>query len=291
MIIPHNVIRQQVIELYQAGGLPKGDSTGWKSLDKLYTVGMHQFTMVTGLPNSGKSEWLDALMVNLARQGDWRFFIFSPENLPMAHHHSKFIEKYIGKPFNPGPNERIEPDEIHEAEDWMETKFHFCRPEVAEMETILVEAISSVVSLGKQWKTGVVIDPWNWLEHRRPAWMSETEYVSDCLTRVIERVREYNVHLWLVAHPAKMQRNKDGNYSRPTPRDISGSAHFWNKSDNCITVWRDLDTGSQEVRIYIDKVRWKHMGHIGDTTLLYDRITGRYAERASIANYYNKDDE
>lgn len=287
MIIPHSQIRAQTRALYDAGGLPPGQKTGWPSVDKLYTVGMNQFTTITGTPSSGKSEWLDALMVNLACAEEWRFFIFSPENHPLAMHHAKIIEKYMGKPFNPGITPRLEPDEFEEAEDWMERKFYFCKPERPEMETILVEAINRIISPSVQWKTGVVIDPWNYLEHHRPSHQTETEYVSDCLSRVIDRVREYPVHLWLVAHPAKQTPRKDGSYAVPTPRDISGSAHFWNKSDNCITVWRSKEEHDREVQIHVQKIRFKHLGHMGIAKLNYDLVTGRYSEQPSSATYYD----
>ena len=286
-IIQHNLIRTNVEALYESGGLPPGCSTGWPSVDKLYTVGMRQWTLVTGNPHSGKSEWLDALMVNLAKSGDWRFFIYSPENQPLSAHHAKILEKYTGKPFDKGPTPRMEKDELSDAEDWMEGKFHFCKPERPEMESILAEGIDRVCSTGERWKTGVVIDPWNFLEHHRPAHFSETEYVSDCLSRVIERVREHYVHLWLVAHPAKQTKNRLGSYDVPTPRDIAGSAHFWSKADNCITVHRDQQEQSKEVDIHVQKVRWKHIGHIGTAQLDYDRVTGRYREQLRVANYYD----
>jgi twinkle protein len=68
-------------------------------------------------------------MVNLAKQGGWHFVIYSPENWPLALHHSKIIEKYIGRPFNPGPTQRVSEDELDEAEEWMAGKFHFAKPE------------------------------------------------------------------------------------------------------------------------------------------------------------------
>lgn len=278
MIIPHDLIRAQVEALYDAGGLPRGQSTGWPSLDPFYTVGMNQWTLITGTPNSGKSEWLDALMVNLALAGKWKFWIYSPENQPLELHHAKIIEKYIGRPFDPGPTPRLSPDELRKAEDWMAGKFIFCKPDHPDIESILVEGIKEVSSIGTTWKTGIILDPWNYLEHRRPANMSETEYVSETLSRVIEHVREHFVHLWLVAHPAKQQKERDGTYAVPGPRDISGSAHFWNKSDNCISVWRNQIASSKEVDIHVQKVRFKHIGRIGTATLVYDRVTGRYHE-------------
>src|SRR6185312_16834950 len=47
-------------------GWEKGVSTGWDEVDQLYTVRPGEFTVITGMPNSGKSNWLDALLVNLA---------------------------------------------------------------------------------------------------------------------------------------------------------------------------------------------------------------------------------
>jgi twinkle protein len=289
VISPHDVIRTSVRELYESGGFPRGSSTGWPSVDQLYTVGLGQWTVITGTPNSGKSEWLDALLVNLAKREQWKFFIYSPENWPLALHHAKILEKYTGKPFNPGPSERMDPEELERGEDWMADKFVFCKPNEPDIVAIIEEAAGSPAkSFANRWKTGVVVDPWNQLEHHRyrTAHQTMTEYVSETLSMVIERVRDYNIHLWLVAHPAKMRKDKDGKYPIPTPHDIADSAHFWNKADNCITVWRDQVEGSREVDIHVQKVRWKHIGRIGATRLIYDRLTGQYREKPpSVADY------
>jgi twinkle protein len=34
-----------------------------------------EVTLVTGVPNSGKSEWLDALLVNLGKLHGWKFAV------------------------------------------------------------------------------------------------------------------------------------------------------------------------------------------------------------------------
>lgn len=276
-IINFDAIAEHVRKVYSDGGMPRGDSTGWPTVDNLYTVPLGQWTLITGTPGSGKSEFLDALMVNLAKQGAWHFVIFSPENWPLALHHAKIIEKYIGKPFNPGVTPRLTEEELEEAQFWMAGKFHFAKPEKPDIVSLLNEA-NPFANMSSR-KCGVVLDPWNHLEHHRPQGLSETEYVSQTLSEVIRWVRERNCHLWLVAHPSKMQKNKDGKLPIPTPHDVSGSAHFWNKADNCITVSRDQsDYQNPEVQIHVQKVRFKHIGHIGVTRLHYDRVTGRYSE-------------
>jgi len=104
--------------LYSFGATP-GDSTGWKSLDELYTIKPGQVTVVTGWPGSGKSEWLDCLLVNLAKF-EWRIACYSPENWPVAEHVSKVIEKWIGKPFSVGPTDRMGYDEVLAATEAIE---------------------------------------------------------------------------------------------------------------------------------------------------------------------------
>lgn len=289
MIVHHDQISAAVQELYRAGGLPKGTPVGWPSVDKLYTVGLAQWTLVTGQPHSGKSEWLDAVMVNLAKQEDWVFVIYSPENWPLSLHHSKIIEKYVGKPFGPGPTPRLDEEELEDAEHWMKGKFLFAKPEHPSIFAILEEAASVLTFRAK---LGIVIDPWNQLDHYRPVGLSETEYISQTLTECIRFVRDANCHLWLVAHPAKMFKDKNGKLPVPTPNDVSGSSHWWAKSDNCICVWREQgEDASPEVQIHVQKVRFKHMGRQGMATLNYDKTTGRYHEilrSVGIADYYTK---
>jgi twinkle protein len=105
--------------------------------------------------------------------------------------------------------------------------------------------------------------------------MTETEYVSQILGRVKRFAQSHNVHIWFVAHPAKMAR-ENGKIPKPTLYDISGSAHWANKADIGFIVHRDFDTNQTEV--HVQKVRHKRIGRPGKVTLEYDRITGRYSE-------------
>lgn len=282
---PPGSFRRRVADLWEQG-LPPGSKTGWLGVDKHYTVAPGQFTVITGWPGSGKSEWLDALLMNLARQG-WRFCLFSPENYPPEIHVSKLLEKFVGKPFGTGPTERMTQDEVTEAMTEINDWFSFIVPSATTEQTnftieqILEAAESQFRSTrlwhGKENPIGLVIDPWNELEHLRPQHMSETEYVSATLSAVRSWARLHRVHVWIVAHPQKLRRDDTGKLPVPRPDAISGSIHWWNKADNAITVWRTMDDiPNQDVSIYVWKVRFKHIGRPGEIHLSYDRITGRY---------------
>lgn len=285
------------MRLYRTGGLPRGDPTGWPSVDELYSVLPAQWTVVTGIPQSGKSEWLDALLVNLAEKSGWQFVIYSPENFPVETHVVKLLEKRVRKPFNPGPNERMTAEEASREQSWIYDHFTFLDPEACDPESLLELARDmawrdkdgNTASWGT--KLGIVLDPWNTLDHQRRG-LSETDYISVVLTRVTKLVRETKAHVWLVVHPAKIQKDRTtGKRPVPTPYDISGSAHWYNKADNVITVHRDQLDGGQEVEIHVQKIRFKHVGHLGMATLRYDKVTGRYFEGPRIYDHISRQNE
>lgn len=267
------------LESLWESGLPSGYKTGWPSVDKHYTVAPGQMTILTGWPGSGKSEWLDALLVNLARQG-WKLAMFSPENQPIELHASKLVEKISGKPFGDGPTERIGKDELLALAVKLARAFAF----IAVPSGDCVDA-KAVIAAAEKWfaanpakEHGLVIDPWNELEHWRPQNLSETEYISQTLSFIRNWARESGVHVWIVAHPAKARR-EEGKLPVPRPDMISGSQHWWNKADCAVTIWRDMeDVTRNEIEVHIQKVRFKHIGRPGLVPLTYDRVTGRYFE-------------
>jgi hypothetical protein len=77
---------------------------------------------------------------------------------------------------------------------------------------------------------GQVMDPWNELEHWRPAGLSETEYVSQTLSYVRNWARTHGVHVFIVAHP-RNEKRVDGKLPIAKLDMISGSQHWWNKAD------------------------------------------------------------
>ena len=256
-------------------GFERGLSTGWKAVDKHYTVRTGEWTLITGMPGHGKSNFLDALMVNLAREHQWRFCICSPENQPVERHMAGLIEKKSGKSIQIKHQHRISEDSYKDSKKWLNHYFSFVMPEAPTVKEVLRLMRVQVKRRGVQ---GIVIDPWNEIEHSKPAGVSETEYISKALSEFRNFARNNKVHLWIVAHPSKMYKDKDGNYPIPTPYDVSGSAHWRNKADNALTVWRDFNEDSQIVELHVQKVRFKEVGSTGMAELAYNGVTGMYSD-------------
>ena len=262
-----------VMQLYLEG-LPGGMSTGWDSVDAHYTVRPGELTIVTGIPSHGKSQFLDALAVNLAREHGWHIGICSPENLPAERHLAKLAEQYTGWPFREGPTPRMSRDELIEALNWLHEHFIFVAPEEALTIPALLTKAASLVS--RHGIRGFVVDPWNEFEHTRPNGYTETEYISQSLGKIRRFARTHGVHVWLVAHPQKLYRQEDNSYPIPTPYDISGSAHWRNKADNCLTIWRDENEPDSPVKLYVQKIRFREVGKVGLVELRWNKVNGQY---------------
>jgi len=235
------------------------------------------------IPGSGKSEWLDALMVNLANESGWVFGVLSMENLPLERHFAKLAEKYIGLPFaDTMKYGKMSGGDIEKAKKWGADHFHFMIPDDEDLTVDGVLKLAKVLCY-RYGINGLVIDPWNELTHARAGNISETEHISGALSRIRKFARENNIHIWVVAHPTKLQKDKDGKYPPPTPYDVSGSAHWRNKADNAITVHRGniTDHKDKTVEIHVQKIRFKEIGRVGLTKLTYDMVSGRYYDETN----------
>ena len=272
-------LAQDLDLLYTQGLENAGVSPGWFSLEPLYRVKPGDVTVVTGQPQMGKSQWMSALMVNLAMQQDWRFAVFSPENYPVPEYAALLIELYSGKPFFGGAN-KITPPERWEAEAWLNDHISFIAAD-EDQPTIPWLLELATIAVKRDGIQGFVIDPWNECEHELPRGQTETQYVGSTLMQIRRWARKYLVHVWVVAHPAKMQKAQKGEYAGQYPPatlyDVSGSANWYNKPDAGVAIWRNLDTkGPTEVHII--KARKKRTTQLGMVQLRYDPSCGRYSD-------------
>jgi twinkle protein len=254
---------------YYNNGLPSGFGIGMHEFDMFLKFQPGYLTVITGIPGHGKSEFLDFLMCRLNISHDWKFALYSPENHPLQLHFSKLAEKVIGKPFD-GQN-RMSPLDLTTTIEYLKDVFYFVNP--AENFTLdnILTAVKSLVR--KKGVKAFVIDAWNKLEHNYST--NETKYISEQLDKIVTFCEKNSVHCFLVAHPTKIQKDKaSGKFEIPNLYSISGSANFYNKAANGITVYRDYENFITEV--YIQKVKFKHWGQTGCCQLAWDKTNGRY---------------
>lgn len=277
-------LNEGIMDFYR-NGFPKGLRLGYKEFDQLLTFRGGELTVVTGIPGSGKSEFIDQIMVRLAARYEWRCGVFSPENQPSSLHAMSLLAKFLG-------GKTIGKDKVNEMKILKGSEFindHFFFMKVDEIDV----TIDGILELAEElvMKKGIkalLIDPYNYIEHRIPPGQTETQYISELLTKLCNFCRRNDVHGFLIAHPVKIKKDKNtGKYEVATLYDIAGSAHFFNKTYNGISVYRDFQTN--EVTVYVPKVKYKFIGKIGSCSFRYDKDTGRYSDDSN-ADFENEFD-
>jgi twinkle protein len=268
------------IDALYTTGLPSGVKTGWPNLDQYYSVKEGQWTLVTGIPGHGKSNLLDAMLVNIANNKNWKFGMFSPENQPIERHFANLMEKFADAPFSIGAKGRMTEDQKNESKKFVNDHFYVILPDEEEGNWSIdgILELAKVLVFRKGIK-GLVIDPWNELDHSRANGMTETEHISQALTKIRQFARAFGVHVWVVAHPAKLYKDADGKYPVPTPYSVSGSSHWNNKADNALTIWRNRGGVDEDVSdIHVQKIRFKEIGRVGCVALRYNKQSGRFID-------------
>ena len=262
-----NDIKADIYNYYN-NGLPSGNGIGMAEMDMHLKFQEGYLTTITGIPGHGKSEFLDFILCRLNVSHGWKTALYSPENHPLELHFSKFAEKMIGKPFE-GSN-RLSPIDLSNMIEYHANNFFFINPENDfKLENIL-DSVRQLVR--KKGVKSFVIDAWNKLDHQYTA--NETKYISEQLDKITRFCELNKVHCFLVAHPTKIKKDTNGVYEIPNLYSISGSANFYNKTANGITVYRNFSTNTTE--IHIQKVKFKHWGQIGCVHLAWNRDNGRY---------------
>ena len=269
-----------VDEIY-ANGMGGGESTGYSCIDDLYTIAPGMLTIVTGHPSSGKSEFVDQIMVNLAQNKKWTHAVCSFENDPRLHI-AKLISKYMRKPFFEGFEERMSPEELEMGKAFIREHFSFIYQAdgaMATLESIIERLKVAVMRYGIR---TAVIDPYNYIQ--KPKDMAETEWISVMLTKVRLFAQAHGLHIWFVAHPAKMLRNAEGKVPAPGGYDISGSAAWFAKADHGLTLHRPDPMYSSAVQFVSWKSRFSWLGRQGKVEMTYDARTSNYLEYGQDPN-------
>lgn len=239
-------------------------STGWAGLDAHLQIVPPELIVVTGIPNSGKSQWTLAMCMNLARIHGLRGAVLQFEDNPDRNRRD--ILKYAR---SWSSDERAGVGSDYHA--WVRRMFFGISPKEDDdgevnfdlkwLQTSIEEAATRH---GCKW---VLIDPWNEIEHVWNIRENETSYTNQALRELKRIARRFQIAIIIVAHPGKAADGKQ--LEDLSLYDVSGSAAWKNKADHGIIVHRDKDDKSITF-IKIDKSKdWATMGQPGTVKMQF----------------------
>lgn len=243
--------------------MPETFTSGWINLNPHLRFWRGEFAVITGVPSAGKSLWTLNLLCNFAREHDHRAAIASFEMRTRP-----FVFDILAK-YHGGPRA--------EAEKWIEDRFLFIDQDPSQddedmtIEWLLERAEDCVIRHGIDW---LLLDPWNQIDHN-PGRDTEEGYQRKAIRQIKRFARAYGVGVFVVAHPTKDIKQRDGSIRRPTGYDIAGSSHWVNAPDHLIVLERP-DGAQQNVEVSVLKSRHAVGGTCGSALLRYDYREGRY---------------
>ena len=244
---------------------------GIEGMQKHYNIREGDFAVVTGIPGFGKTAFVNEVAARMAVDWDWTVLMASFEQRPQIDH-----RRNLRTFFNRKLVKHQAAEEIATADAWIERKFVFLAPgddDNPTLQWVLERCQAAIVRYDAKL---VVIDPWNEMDHTRPPDMTLTEYTGFAIKQFRKLATRFHVHVIVVAHPAKMHRNKDGTIPIPTLYDISDSSHWANKADVGIVIHRD-DQTQPNALIRIVKTRYADViGVPGELTAIYHFEEGRF---------------
>ena len=236
--------------------------TGVRQIDDLFTLPRGMLTILTGLPGSGKSTFLDWLIMQYAEHADARPVYFSPEQGPPSRHLVSLVHTRLAA----DPVGNRDRDAIEDARQWWMDRVSWIQDDRDNTASAVLAIARSRASKGSNL---LVIDPYN---NMTPDQRHDRQdlYIQDLLRKVKRFARETGMAVVIVAHPKSVPliSGTDSVYRVPTAGDISGGQEWWNHADLIATIWRN-QSGEQtetygdpkQVELVVQKVR--DVGRVG----------------------------
>ena len=281
----------ELMEHQYYNGRAKGKTTHFPDLDEKFTFLAGDLTLITGIPNHGKSQFCRELMVLKAKNDGWKFGVYAPEDWPIDYFFEDLCHIYLGNSTDKANIYRPTFYEFSEAMLFVKEHFFCVYPEkdkktgIAELPTPDWIAERFQFLKLKYGINAVCIDPWNKIFHNITH--REDQYLAKELSKQKFIAAQFDAYM-IVAHPSKMIKNGVGDYEQPTAYSISGGAMWNNQVDNILVVHRPLASSqADDTSVEVSSVKIKKKKIVGQTGTAYFNFEWKKAQYIQASDGFN----
>ena len=261
-------IEDEVTDFVENGFKP-GFQVGLENFDEIFSTYTGQFITVTGIPSSGKSDWVDQMVVGYNQNYGWKTAFASPENAPTYLHAHKLMRKVWGD--MPSKHD-IGKDKWNQVADHVNDSFFFIDMERYTLESVLRKGAELVKRKGIKC---LVIDPFNKVRDVDCTTEDVNRYTMEYLTKIETFAKKYDVLVFIVAHPTKMYKDKEGKIEEPTMYNIKGGGEWYDASYHGLLVHRDYEKKTTKVKVL--KVKFQNLGeNQGEAFFTWEHRSGSF---------------
>ena len=240
------------LEEFIHDGFKPGYQIGLDNFDSIFSTYTGQFITVTGVPSSGKSDFVDRMAVGYQMKYGWKTAFASPENKPTFLHAHKLIRKVGG--WMP-KQEDLGGAKWNKCFEVVNDNFYFIEAERYDLDTVLKKGAELVKRKGIKC---LVIDPFNKVKMKGAADMSITDATMEYLARIEAFAKKYDVLVIIVAHPTKMYKKDDGTIDEPTMYNIKGGGEWYDASYHGLLIHRNYQNNTVKAKVL--KVKFQNLG-------------------------------
>jgi twinkle protein len=233
-------------------GFKPGYQVGLENFDRIFSTYTSQFITVTGIPSSGKSDFVDQMCIGYNKNYGWKTAYASPENKPNFLHAHKLIRKtWEGMP----TKDDVSSDKWKQITEHINDNYFFIDMDRYTLEDVLRKGAELVKRKGIKC---LVIDPFNKIRDVDCKTEDVNRYTMEYLTKIETFAKKYDVLVMVVAHPTKMYRDKEGKIEEPTMYSIKGGGEWYDASYHGLLVHRDYE--AKTVKVKVLKVKFQNLG-------------------------------
>ena len=236
-------------------GFKAGYQIGLSNFDQIFSTYTGQFITVTGIPSSGKSDFVDQMVVGYNKNYNWKTAFASPENAPNYLHAHKLMRKVWG---DMPSRDDIGSAKWKEVANHVNDNFFFIDMEKYTLKSVLRKGAELVKRKGIKC---LVIDPFNKVRDRNASSLDVNIYTMEYLTKIETFAKKYDVLVFIVAHPTIMYKTSDGKIEEPNMYNIKGGGEWYDASYHGLLVHRDYELKNTKVKVL--KVKFQNLGENG----------------------------
>ena len=261
-------IEDEVTDFVKNGFKP-GYQIGLSNFDDIFSTYTGQFITVTGIPSSGKSDFVDQMVVGYNANYGWKTAFASPENAPTYLHAHKLMRKTWG---DMPTRADIGGAKWKEVSEHVNDNYFFIDMDKYSLESVLRKGAELVKRKGIKC---LVIDPFNKIRDIDCKTEDVNRYTMEYLTKIEMFCKKYDVLTFIVAHPTKMYKDSNGKIEEPTMYNIKGGGEWYDASYHGILVHRDYD--AKTVKAKVLKVKFQNLGENGaEAHFKWEHKSGRF---------------
>ena len=270
-------IEDELVDFVKNGFKP-GFQIGLENFDKIFSTYTGQFITVTGIPSSGKSDFVDQMCVGYNKNYQWKTAFASPENQPTYLHAHKLMRKV----WMDMPNASdVYSEKWNQVADHVNDNFFFIDMDKYTLDAVLRKGAELVKRKGIKC---LVIDPFNKVRDINGNESGDVNvYTLEYLSKIEIFAKKYDVLVIVVAHPTKMYKGTDGKIEEPTMYNIKGGGEWYDASYHGLLVHRDYDAGTVKAKVL--KVKFQNLGENGaEAHFTWERRSGSFVPIADVSN-------